>query len=54
MMAILGREVCYSGKELTYEQVANSPMDLSPPSYDWDQPLTAEVPKPGTYKFPVA
>ncbi len=54
MMAILGREVCYSGKELTYEQVANSPQDLSPPSYDWDQPLTAEVANPGKYQFPLA
>lgn len=54
MMAILGREVCYSGKDLTYEQVATSPQDLSPPSYDWDQPLEVEVPQPGSYKFPLA
>jgi len=54
MMAILGREVCYSGKELTYDQVANSPQDLSPASYDWDTPVTAEVANPGKYQFPLA
>jgi myo-inositol 2-dehydrogenase / D-chiro-inositol 1-dehydrogenase len=54
MMAILGREVCYSGKELTYEQVATSPQDLGPESYNWDQPLTVEVPLPGKYQFPLA
>ncbi|MEM9643595.1 MAG: Gfo/Idh/MocA family oxidoreductase, partial [Planctomycetota bacterium] len=32
MMAILGREVCYSGRDLTYEAVSMSPQDLRPPS----------------------
>ena len=32
-MAILGREVCYTGATLTYEEVANSPQDLRPNSY---------------------
>ncbi len=54
MMAILGREVCYSGKELTYDEVATSPQKLGPESYDWDQPLTAEIALPGKYKFPLA
>jgi hypothetical protein len=54
MMAILGREVCYSGEVLTYDQVAKSPQDLSPKSYSWETPVTAEVLSPGKYKFPVA
>ncbi len=54
MMAILGREVCYSGKELTYEQVATSPQKLGPSAYDWDQVVEVKVPQPGRYKFPLA
>jgi hypothetical protein len=54
MMAILGREVCYSGEVLTYDQVAKSPQDLSPKSYSWETPVTEEVLSPGKYKFPVA
>jgi predicted dehydrogenase len=54
MMAILGREVCYSGEVLTYDQVAKSPQDLSPKNYSWETPVTAEVLSPGKYKFPVA
>ncbi len=54
MMAIMGREVCYSGQELTYEQVATSPMELGPKEYDWDQVVDAEVAQPGQYKFPLA
>ncbi len=54
MMAILGREVCYSGQELTYEQVATSPQKLGPDSIDFDQPVTAKVAQPGKYKFPLA
>lgn len=54
MMAILGREVCYSGKELTYDAVASSPQCLDPEKYDWDQVIAADVPLPGKYTFPVA
>lgn len=52
MMAILGREACYTGKELTYDQVANSPMDLRPSSYAFDAtPPSSEIPQPGKYKL---
>jgi len=54
MMAILGREVCYSGKELTYEQVATSPQKLGPETLDWAQIVDVVVPQPGRYKFPLA
>lgn len=54
LMAIMGREACYSGKELTYDQVASSPMDISPAAYDWDQEPPVVIPQPGVYQFPLA
>ena len=54
LMAILGREACYSGKMLTYDEVANSPMKLGPEKLDWDQVVEVSVAQPGKYKFPVA
>ncbi len=54
MMSILGREVCYSGQELTYDQVATSPQKLGPATYDWDQVVESTVALPGKYKFPLA
>jgi len=54
MMAILGREVCYSGKDLTYDEVANSPMQLGPEKLDWDQVVKSKVAVPGKYRFPIA
>ncbi len=55
LMAILGREVCYSGQEITWEQAVNSPQDLRPQSYDFDAPAPeVKVPLPGVHKFPVA
>jgi len=55
LLAILGREVCYSGKEITWDQAMNSPQDLRPQSYDFDAPAPeVKVPKPGVYTFPMA
>ncbi len=55
LMAILGREVCYSGQLITWEQAVSSPQDLRPESYDFDAPAPeVKVPKPGVYKFPVS
>ncbi|WP_146454770.1 Gfo/Idh/MocA family protein [Rubripirellula tenax] len=52
LMAILGREVCYSGQELAYEQVATSNQDLSPKQYAWGDAPPVDVPQPGSYRFP--
>lgn len=54
LMAILGREVCYSGQELTWDQVATSPQDLRPPQYAWGDAPEVVVPQPGTYRMPLA
>jgi myo-inositol 2-dehydrogenase/D-chiro-inositol 1-dehydrogenase len=54
ILGILGREVCYSGQELTWEQVVNSPQDLRPAKYEWGDAPEAVVPQPGKYRFPVA
>ncbi|QDS92100.1 Putative 4,5-dihydroxyphthalate dehydrogenase [Roseimaritima multifibrata] len=55
LLAILGREVCYSGKEITWDEAINSPQDLRPQKYSFDAEAPAvKVPKPGVYKFPIA
>jgi len=36
MLAIIGRMVTYTGKELTWDQALNSKEDLSPAKYTWD------------------
>ena len=41
LMAILGRMVTYTGKEITWDEALNSKEDLSPPSYDWNAELPA-------------
>lgn len=50
LMAILGREVAYSGKRITWDEIMNSQQNLSPASYDGPAPEVV-VPMPGTYKF---
>lgn len=48
LMGIMARMSAYTGKRVTWEQAMNSQLDLSPPSYDWDQKLPeAEVAIPG-------
>ena len=52
LMAILGREACYTGKELTYEEVANSGMDLGPKTLAMDATAPeVVVPQPGRYSL---
>ena len=52
LMAIMGREVCYSGKELTFAEIADSPQDLRPKSYQWGEAPPVIVPQPGIYQHP--
>jgi myo-inositol 2-dehydrogenase / D-chiro-inositol 1-dehydrogenase len=54
IMGILGREVCYSGQELTWDQVVNSPQDLRPAKYEWGAAPEVSVPMPGQYRMPLA
>lgn len=56
LMGILGREVCYSGQEIGWDEVVNSPQDLRPAKYEFADAYApaAEVPQPGKYRMPVA
>lgn len=54
LLAILGREVCYSGQPLSWDEIANSPQDLRPPAYQWGDAPAVEVPQPGEYQHPRA
>jgi len=52
LLAILGRMVCYTGQQVTWEQAMNSKEDLSPPKYDWDVALQVPaVALPGITKI---
>lgn len=47
MTAILGRESAYTGQELTWDEVLNSDLDLSPKKYEWGPIEVPPVPTPG-------
>jgi predicted dehydrogenase len=52
MIAIQGRMSAYTGQAIGWEQAMNSKQDLSPPKYDWAQPLEhPPVAIPGETKF---
>ena len=52
LMAILGREACYTGGVISFDDVAMSPQDLRPETYEWGDGPAVQVPQPGQYKFP--
>lgn len=54
MMAILGREVCYTGKTISYDELAKCNLDLSPKSFDAADAPAVIVPKPGQYELKLA
>ncbi len=54
LMAIMGREACYSGAKIEWDKLMASPMDLSPKSYEFGPAPAVEVPQPGSYKTPLA
>ncbi|MEX0701675.1 MAG: Gfo/Idh/MocA family oxidoreductase [Planctomycetales bacterium] len=52
LLAIMGREACYTGQKITWEQALNAKQDLSPPAYDWNVKLDEpEIAMPGRAKF---
>ncbi len=51
MTAILGREACYSGKEITWEKVMNTDQDFTLGKYELGDQKFAPVPLPGKYSF---
>ena len=52
LLAIMARMSAYTGQQVTWKQAMESKEDLSPPSYDWKQPLPEPaVARPGITKF---
>lgn len=52
LMAIAGREACYSGRTLTWKDMLESTQHLVPQSYDMTAaPPAPEIPMPGAYRF---
>ena len=47
MMAIMGREACYTGREITWDDAIQSNQDLTPSRYDWGEIEVPRVAKPG-------
>ena len=47
MLAIMGREACYTGEFLTWEDAINSDQRLGPASYEWGDIETPPVALPG-------
>jgi predicted dehydrogenase len=48
LTAIMGREAAYTGKEITWEQITASDLDLSPSQYEFGDLPQQPVPTPGT------
>jgi predicted dehydrogenase len=51
LMAIMGREACYTGQTITWEQAINSETKLGPESYEWGDAPKTTVATPGQTKF---
>ena len=50
MTAIIGREACYSGHEITWDDAMKSTKELGPQSYDVANYDIPPIARPGTYK----
>jgi predicted dehydrogenase len=51
MTAIIGREACYSGQEITWDDAMKSTKTLGPESYDVAMYDIPPIARPGSYKF---
>lgn len=51
LMAIMGREACYTGQEITSEQMFNSKQHLAPAKYEWTNVEVPAVAQPGQTKL---
>lgn len=52
MMAIIGREACYTGQKLTWDEAINADVRLGPTEYAFGDVAVPDVPTPGVTKFP--
>ncbi|MDO4570485.1 MAG: Gfo/Idh/MocA family oxidoreductase [Planctomycetia bacterium] len=53
MLGILGRECCYTGKKITWDEIMNSKMDLSPSAFTMDGTPCTMPDENGAYKVPL-
>lgn len=51
LMAIMGREACYTGQSITWDQAINSTQSLTPSRYEWGDVTIPTVAKPGVTEF---
>lgn len=51
LLAIMGREACYTGKTITWEDAMKSEQNLTPEAYEWGPIAVPAVAVPGTTKF---
>jgi len=51
LAAILGRTAAYTGKTITWNEMVESELDLSPATYEFGAGPLVEVARPGTTKF---
>lgn len=51
LLAIMGREACYTGQEITWDEAMNSTTNLSPVRYEWGDVQIPSVPVPGVSTF---
>ncbi len=53
MLAILAQMVCYTGKEITWDQAMSSTLDFSLPEYTWETTPPVKPGPDGTYAAPL-
>ena len=51
LLAIMGREACYTGQTITWEEALRAKQDLTPARYEWGDVQAPEVAMPGVTKF---
>ena len=51
LMAIMGREACYTGQTITSQDMLNSTFDMSPNRYEWGDVTLPRVAMPGQTKL---
>jgi predicted dehydrogenase len=53
MLSLLGQMVCYTGRQMTWEQALNSPWRAGPEAVSWDMEPPAKADADGTYPVPI-
>jgi len=52
-VAVLGQMVCYTGKQMTWEQVMSSTWQAGPETCSWDMDPPVKPEDDGTYAVPI-